>query len=274
MILVFGKNGQVAKALQEVQPNFIYLSSQETPFTEPLKVLKALDHFRPQVVINASAYTAVDKAESERDLALQVNAHILKDISHWCLKNNAKLIHYSTDYVFDGSGTTPWIESDQPAPINWYGHTKYKGEQAIIASRCDHYILRLSWVHSPWGNNFKKTILKLAQEREELRIVSDQWGAPTDARDIAQATVKLINKLHPTTPQTPQQGIYHLRFNEYTTWYDFALKIIADAKKEGLPIKTKTVHAILSEDYSTPAQRPKNSRLGTIHTPPHSINNT
>lgn len=264
MILVFGKNGQVATALREILPTATFLSSDQANFQNPDAVLSALDTYKPTVVINAAAYTQVDKAETERDAALMINATTPKAIAEWCKSHNALLVHYSTDYVFDGSGEKPWVETDLPNPINYYGLSKWEGEKAIQASGCKHYIFRVSWVYSPWGSNFKKTILRLAQEREELKIVGDQWGAPTKAEDIAAETKKVVEKYLSGTPS--EFGLYHWRFSDYITWHQFAVDIAEEAKKAGLPLKVKSILPIPTEAYPTPAKRPKNSRLGSVRT--------
>lgn len=262
MILVFGKNGQVASALSYLLPEAIFLGSHEANFLHPQNVLDQLNSKKPKIIINASAYTAVDKAESEKEHALQINSTTPGLIAKWCKENDACLVHYSTDYVFRGDGDQPWTEDSPTDPINWYGKTKLLGEQEILASECKAYIFRISWVYSPWGNNFPKTILKLAQEREHLNIVNDQWGAPTDARSVAKSTAKLVLNLEqgnePTAP-----GIYHLRYEEYQTWYEFALKTIENARKDGAQLAVKTISPVSSAEFPTPAARPKNSRLGT-----------
>jgi dTDP-4-dehydrorhamnose reductase len=262
MILVFGKNGQVATALQEVLPGATFLGSDTANFLDPASVLKALNQYHPSLVINAAAYTQVDKAESEKEAALTINGSTPGVIAEWCKNHEALLIHYSTDYVFDGSGTKPWVETDLPKPVNYYGFSKWQGEKAIQASDCKHYIFRVSWVYSPWGQNFKKTILRLAQEREELSIVGDQWGAPTKAEDIARETRKVIENYQSGEPL--EFGIYHWRFSEYMTWHQFALNIIEEAKKAGAVLKIKNIKSIPTEAYPTPAKRPKNSRLGSL----------
>lgn len=201
MILVFGKFGQVATALQQSLPQATYLDSKEANFLDTNSILNLLNEKHPQIIINASAYTAVDKAEDEKEVALQVNATTPGVIAQWCKNNNCTLVHYSTDYVFSGTGERPWMENDPTAPINWYGETKLQGEKAIIASGCNAYIFRISWVYSPWGQNFKKTIIRLAKERTELNVVSDQWGAPTDARDVARVTSRLVDKIISDSPR-------------------------------------------------------------------------
>lgn len=262
MVLVFGKNGQVANALQLVLPNAIFIGSAEANFLDPDQVLEKLNLMKPKIVVNAAAYTLVDKAETELDKALIINAETPGKIAEWCKANDAVMIHYSTDYVFDGTGEKPWIETDTPNPINNYGITKLEGEKAIQRSGCKHYILRVTWIYSEWGSNFKKTILRLAHEREELRIVADQWGSPTRAEDIATATARLIQKI--SDKNFPEFGIYHLRFGPFKTWYQFALEIVDKAKSEGIVLAVKNVVPIDSESYVSPAKRPKNSRLDSI----------
>lgn len=264
MVVVFGKNGQVAQSVFALQPDFTFLSSVDAPFTNPQKVLAHLNRLKPKCVINAAAYTAVDKAERERELSLQINASTPSLIAKWCKENGATLIHYSTDYVFDGSGEKPWVETDPTSPVNWYGHTKLEGEKEILKTGCDTYIFRVSWIYSDVGHNFAKTIRRLAQEKKELRIVSDQWGAPTKAADIAKVTVELTKKLL-AKQQPPKPGIYHLRFSPFMTWFDFAMEIIEDARQKGLPIVLGTLTPIASDEYPTPAKRPKNSRLNTLY---------
>lgn len=263
MVIVFGKNGQVAQALGRNRPQDLYFSSTEAPFTEPQKVLALLDQHKPTCVINAAAYTAVDKAESERELANQINAHTPGEIARWCKQNNATLIHFSTDYVFDGSGEKPWVETDTPNPLNWYGHTKWRGEQQIQASGCRYFLFRISWVYSDDGHNFAKTIRRLAMEKKELRIVNDQWGSPTAAKDVASVVSPLAEKII-SGALVPKNGVYHLRFAPFMTWFDFAKMIVEDCKKQGLPVMVEKIIPITSEEFPTPAARPKNSRLSTL----------
>nr|BFD66493.1 dTDP-4-dehydrorhamnose reductase [Bdellovibrio sp. HAGR004] len=264
MVLVFGKNGQVATALSHHLTETPFLGSDTANFLEPLSVLKSLELIKPKIVINASAYTAVDKAESERDAAMQINGTTPGLIANWCKENDAYLIHYSTDYVFQGDGDHSWTEDSPTNPINWYGTTKLQGENAIRESGCKAYIFRISWVYSPWGNNFPKTILRLAKERENLNIVNDQWGAPTDARDVAKVTANLVKNLTKNNVSAAP-GLYHLRFEDFQTWYDFAVRIIEQARAKGEGLTLKSLNPISSEQFPTPAKRPKNSRLDTKH---------
>ena len=261
-MLVFGKNGQIASALQQLTSEALFLDRKTADFNNPDQVLHSLKEHKPKIVINASAYTAVDQAEIEKDQSFQINAETPGLIARWCHANDCTLIHYSTDYVFDGRGEKPWVEDDPTAPVNWYGHTKLEGEKKILASSCRFYIFRISWVYSPWGQNFPKTILKLAHERETLKVVNDQWGAPTNAMDVAQVTFNLT-KLLKEGQSTPPFGIYHLRFEEYQTWYQFADRIIQKARASGELLKVKELLPVTSQEFPTRARRPANSRLGT-----------
>jgi dTDP-4-dehydrorhamnose reductase len=197
--------------------------------------------------VNAAAYTAVDKAESERDLAFAVNGTAPRVLAEDAKRIGALLVHYSTDYVFDGEKASPYVEDDAPHPINAYGESKLAGEQAILGSGCRHLILRTSWVYGPRGRNFYLTMLRLAKERPELRVVDDQLGAPTSSLEIARATPTLLGK--------DAQGLYHMTAAGETTWCGFARAILARA---GL---ATPVVPIATADYPTPARRPRNSRL-------------
>jgi len=201
----------------------------------------------PEVIVNAAAYTAVDKAEAERDEAFAINATAPRVLAEEAKRIGAFLIHYSTDYVFDGEKATPYVEDDAPHPINAYGASKLAGERAIVGSGCRYLILRTSWVYGPRGRNFYLTMLRLARERPELRVVDDQVGAPTSSLEIARATALLIGK--------GAEGLYHMTAAGETTWCGFARAILS-----GAGVATPVV-AIRTEDYPTPARRPRNSRL-------------
>lgn len=215
---------------------------------------------RPTLIVNAAAYTAVDRAESEPALAHQVNAEAVGVIAQAAQRCGARLIHYSTDYVFDGSGTRPWREFDPTAPQSVYGHSKRAGEEAFLASGCRGAIFRTSWVHSVHGNNFVKTMLRLAQERDRLSVVADQIGAPTSARLIADITLQAVRALRAGVMST---GLYHLSAAGETSWHGLAAYAIERARAAGAPIKVTPgqIQAITTEDYPTAAKRPKNSRL-------------
>jgi dTDP-4-dehydrorhamnose reductase len=216
------------------------------------------------VLVNAAAYTAVDKAESEPDLADRVNRAAVEALAQWAATANARLVHYSTDYVFDGRKPTPYVESDKTAPQGTYGRTKRDGETAILASGCQHLIFRTSWVHAGRGSNFVRTILRLAKERSELRIVADQFGAPTGAELIADITAIAIAAF--TSQKNPlASGIYHLTASGKTTWYDFARFIISEANERGAGLQATPddIAPIASFQYPTAATRPANSILDT-----------
>jgi dTDP-4-dehydrorhamnose reductase len=207
----------------------------------------AVRALQPDVIVNAAAYTAVDKAESERDLVFAVNATAPRVLAEEAKRVGAKLVHYSTDYVFDGEKTVPYIEDDPARPINVYGESKLAGERAVQAAGCRHLILRTSWVYGPRGKNFFLSMKRLAKERPELRVVDDQVGAPTSSIAIADATTQLISK--------GTEGLYHMTAAGETTWCGFAREIL---KRAGL---ATPVVGIPTKDYPTPARRPRNSRL-------------
>jgi dTDP-4-dehydrorhamnose reductase len=270
-IVIFGKNGQVGSNLirlfaKESNFNINAYSSKDVDFTD----LSTLDNFlnnlskKPDFIINAAAYTNVDKAEEEQELADLINHQAVAIIAKYCKKNGTKLIHYSTDYVFDGSGSEPFTEdnTENLKPLNHYGKTKLLGEQAIINSCCNHIILRISWVYdnNPNSKNFVNTITKLAKERETLNIVNDQIGSPTSADFVAENTIKLIKKLL-KYPRQSLKEIYHLNNGEYISWYQFALKIINGLRKNNKDFKAPKIRPIKTIDYKTIAIRPLNSRL-------------
>ena len=250
-ILIFGANGQVANALRKRLPDAVTLSAAEADFLKPETVLAALDKHKPDIIINAAAYTAVDKAESEDLSALQINALTPGLIATWAEKYKALLIHYSTDYVFDGSGIAPWKETDKTGPLSAYGRSKLLGEKEIANSGCRHFIFRLCWVYDETGKNFMNTMLRLGKEREALNVVADQIGAPTYAGDIAEATIKAVAK-----PKA-KSGVYHFCNSGETSWAGFAEAIF---KQANLPTK---VTPITTAEYPTPAKRPANSRMNT-----------
>lgn len=266
-LVLLGSNGQVGWELQRsLAPlgELIALDRHSTQACGDLSNLEGLKQsliaLQPDVIINAGAYTAVDKAETETDLAFLINAEAPRILAETAKTLGSLLIHYSTDYVFNGSGTQAWQENDSTGPLNTYGHSKLAGEQAIQASDCQHLIFRTSWVYAARGNNFAKTMLKLAQNREQLAVVADQWGAPTSAELIADLTAHALRQtlLHPEN-----KGLYHLVASGETTWFDFAQKVLATAEQYGLTLKTPAANlqAIPTSAYPTPAQRPLNSRL-------------
>lgn len=259
-ILLIGKTGQLGWELQQsLAPlgRLIALDRTQMDLTRPDSVRRAIRDAAPDIIVNAAGYTAVDKAESEPDLAMQVNAVAPGVMAEEARRLDALLIHYSTDYVFDGRNSEPYTEVDEPNPLNAYGKSKLEGERAIAASGCAHLILRASWIYSDHGANFVLTMLRLARERKEIVVVDDQIGSPTWARALAQTSAELLGKVRRTKEET---GIYHLSASGYTSRYDFAKKIVEIArelsgKKEGWA----TVRPIKNAEYPLPAKRPLNA---------------
>ena len=268
-ILLFGKGGQVGWELQRslsVLGNVTALDHDSTEhcgdFANPAGVAETVRALRPDVIVNAAAHTAVDKAESEADFARTLNATTPGAIAQEAAKLGAWLVHYSTDYVFDGSGSRPWVESDTPAPLSVYGRTKLEGERLIAQSGAKHLILRTSWVYAARGGNFAKTMLRLAQERERLTVIDDQWGAPTGADLLADVTAHAIQHLQ----QHPEQaGLYHCVAAGETTWNAYAKYVLSRASIENSAIKiiANEVAPVPTSAFPTPAARPHNSRLNT-----------
>ena len=249
-ILLTGRNGQVGWELQKALAplgELTALGRAELDLRDAGRIREAVRASNADVIVNAAAYTAVDKAESEREAAFAVNATAPGVLAEQAKRSGALLVHYSTDYVFDGAKPAPYVEEDEPNPINAYGASKLAGERAIAASGCRHLILRTSWVYGPRGANFYLTMLRLARERPELRVVDDQVGAPTSSLAIARATAQLL--------RPGAHGLYHLSAAGRTSWCGFARAILARAG-----IATPVV-AIRTEDYPAPAKRPRNSRL-------------
>ncbi|MBF8780850.1 dTDP-4-dehydrorhamnose reductase [Pseudomonas fulva] len=271
-ILLLGKNGQVGWELQRalsVLGEVIALDRHRvsTPYGELTGDLADLEGLRdsigkvaPQVIVNAAAYTAVDKAESERELAHKVNALASQVMAEQARRLDAWLVHYSTDYVFDGSGSTPWHETDAVAPVNYYGATKLEGEQLIAASGCKHLIFRTSWVYAARGNNFAKTMLRLAKDRPTLNVIADQVGVPTGADLLADVAVAALQQ---ALRKPELGGIYHLAPAGETTWHAYASYVIDFARRHGEPLAVEAVNPIATSEYPTPAARPLNSRLAT-----------
>ncbi|MCV2892609.1 dTDP-4-dehydrorhamnose reductase [Lentibacter sp. XHP0401] len=247
-VLVFGKTGQVACELQRLHPEFTYLSREEADLAQPEICAEAILKAKPGAVINAAAYTAVDRAEEEEVLTHTINAEAPAAMARACATLGIPLIHISTDYVFDGSGNHVFKPNNTPNPINAYGRTKLAGEEAIRASGALHAILRTSWVFSAHGNNFVKTMLRLSETGNALSIVSDQIGGPTPASAIATACVRISEII-------TKSGTYHLSGAPETSWADFAREIFAQAGRK------VTITDIETVDYPTPAKRPLNSRL-------------
>lgn len=265
-ILLLGKNGQVGWELQRsLAPlgELVALDRQgangqcgDLSNLEGLR--QTIRSLQPDVLVNAAAYTAVDKAESEPEQADLINAQAPQVMAEEMHKLSGWLVHYSTDYVFDGSGNAPRSEAHQPAPLNQYGLSKLRGEQAIQASGCQHLTLRTSWVYAARGGNFAKTMLRLAAEREQLNVIADQLGAPTGAELIADITAHAL-RCAIDKPQV--SGVYHLAAAGEVSWHGYASYVIEQARTAGKQLAVQQVNAIASSDYPTPARRPFNSRL-------------
>lgn len=261
-ILVLGRNGQVGAALtQSLQGlgELIALDRTQLDLANPEAIRTALRELQPQVIINAAAYTAVDAAESDKAAAFQVNAIAPRVIAEESERLSATLIHYSTDYVFDGSKQGAWLEDDATAPLSAYGHSKLAGEQAIADVGGSHLILRTSWVYGLQGKNFLLTMLKLAETRDELAVVDDQIGAPTWAVTIAEATAAILRDAGEPAQLAALSGVYHLCAGGHTSWFGFAQAIFSHASVQKKP----KLRPITTAEYPTPAKRPANSMLNT-----------
>lgn len=268
-ILLLGKNGQVGWELQRsLAPlgEVIALDAKSLDycgdFTNLDGLAQTIRAIAPDVIVNAAAHTAVDKAESEPELARTINALAPAVLANEAQRIGALLVHYSTDYVFDGSGETPRLETDATAPLSVYGETKLEGENAIVASGCKHLIFRTSWVYAARGGNFAKTMLKLAQERDVLKVINDQIGAPTGADLLADVTAHAIRKAL-VSPEV--SGLYHLVASGETSWHGYASFVIEHARQTGIEIKVAAdaIQAVPTTSFPTPAKRPLNSRLNT-----------
>jgi dTDP-4-dehydrorhamnose reductase len=268
-ILLFGANGQVGWELQRsLSPlgELVALDRHSTELCGDLTDLNGIKdsvfRFGPDVIVNAAAYTAVDKAESDSETAQIVNAVAAGVLAAAATEAGAWLVHYSTDYVFDGSGTQAWIETDPTGPLNVYGKTKLEGEQRIASQCARHLIFRTSWVYAARGGNFAKTMLRLAQERETLNVINDQFGAPTGADLLADVTAQVISQVR----RLPElAGIYHLAAGGETTWFNYAKYVIDQSinARAAPEIIVKSIHPVATSASPVAAQRPRNSRLNT-----------
>jgi len=269
-ILLLGKNGQVGWELQRslaplgeiVALDFDSPGPLTADFSAPESLAATVRAVAPQIIVNAAAHTAVDKAESEPDFARALNAASPAVLAREAKTLGAWLMHYSTDYVFDGSGSTPWVEDSPTGPLSVYGRTKLEGEQAIRASGCRHLIFRTSWVYAARGGNFAKTMLKLAQERERLTVIDDQIGSPTGADLLADLTAHALRQAQ----QHPEvAGTYHAVAQGETSWHGYAAHVIEFARAKGLPIKVAAdaIAPVPTSTFPTPAKRPHNSRMNT-----------
>lgn len=260
-LAVTGKNGQVVSALQALASDeleIVALGRPELDLAQPETVLKALREVKPDVVVSAAAYTAVDKAESEQDIAFAVNRDGARAVAQAASEIGIPVIHLSTDYVFDGTKDTAYVESDPTGPTSVYGRSKLEGERAVSEATDNYVVLRTAWVYSEYGNNFVKTMLRLSENRDEINVVADQFGCPTSANDIAAAVVTIARKLVEDA-SAPLRGVFHLSGTGETNWANFAKQIFALSAESGG--KSIVVNDIATEQYPTPARRPANSRL-------------
>jgi len=272
-ILLTGRGGQVGEALtRTLAPlgEVVAPGREELDLCDAGSIRKAMREVRPRWVVNTAAHTAVDKAESEPELAFAINATAPEILAEEAKSIGAVLVHYSTDYVFDGAKRSPYVEHDPTGPLNVYGKSKLAGEMALRASGAAHLIFRTSWVYGATGKNFVRSILRLAREREHLKIVADQHGSPTWSFELARMTADVIGQIEQRADDAhcslseatvPVSGVYHVSGAGETTWFGFAEQVIAEMRKLGPDSKLATVEAISTAEYPTPAKRPLNSRL-------------
>ena len=250
-VLVTGANGQlgydVIKRLEKSNIEYLGTDRDSLDITDEEQVKRVISAYNPDVVIHCAAYTAVDKAEDEKEFCYAVNVLGTKYIADVCKVINAKMVYISTDYVFDGEGDEPFGVTDKPNPINYYGQTKYEGEVEVQKILDKYFIVRISWVFGSNGNNFVKTMLRLGKERDEISVVADQIGSPTYTPDLAKLLVEMV--------KTDKYGVYHATNEGYCSWYEFACEIF---KQAGIDVKVKPIK---TEDFPTRAKRPKNSKL-------------
>ena len=268
-ILLFGKGGQVGWELQRSLATLgevVALGRDSTElsgdFSKPESLIATVRAVQPQIIVNAAAHTAVDRAEGEPELARAINATAPGILAREAAARGAWLMHYSTDYVFDGGGSTPWVEDDPTGPLSVYGRTKLEGEALIRASGARHLIFRTSWVYAARGGNFAKTMLKLAKEKDNLTVIDDQIGAPTGAELLADLTAHALR----TAQQRPEvSGTYHAVASGHTSWHGYARHVIEFARRAGQPIKVSAdaIAPVPTSAFPTPAKRPTNSRMDT-----------
>jgi dTDP-4-dehydrorhamnose reductase len=273
-ILLTGVSGQVGQALQKPLRSFgtvIAADRSALDLSCPDRIPAALDSFSPDLIVNPAAYTAVDQAEDEGELAHCVNAEAPSVMARWAALHGVPMVHFSTDYVFDGSGDRPWREADPTGPLSVYGASKLAGEAAVREAGGSHLIIRTSWVFAGSGRNFLTTIARLARERQELRIVADQFGAPTSARSIAEGLVAILSGLSTREDDSRVEmieqrfhkadGLVHMSTSGVTTWHGFASAIVEGLRRRGVSLAVKDLVAIETVDFPAKATRPRNSRL-------------
>jgi dTDP-4-dehydrorhamnose reductase len=265
-ILVTGVTGQVGKALTKRLNRLgdvVPADRSVLNLAEPGTLPEALDRLSPDLIVNPAAYTAVDRAEDERELAFIVNGEAPGVIARWASRVQVPLVHFSTDYVFDGQGETPWQEDSRPAPLSAYGASKLAGEQAIRAANGPHLIVRTSWVYAATGANFLRTITRFARERTELKVVADQIGAPTSARVIADAVAGILGEDRTGLPRrfARANGLVNIATSGQTSWHGFAVRIVDGLRARGIKLAVQSIVPLRTGEFSTRAKRPKNSRV-------------
>ncbi|WP_024575202.1 MULTISPECIES: dTDP-4-dehydrorhamnose reductase [unclassified Afipia] len=265
-ILLFGKNGQIGSALQTVlrtRGAVVALDRTTCDLSDVDQLRSVIGSVKPDIIVNAAAYTAVDRAESDKDLCFRVNSLAPAVMAEAASRLNAVLVHYSTDYVFSGDKPSAYLEDDRPDPLNAYGRSKLDGDQAVLASGCRSIILRVGWVYSAAGQNFANTILQLARKQDRITVVADQFGAPTSARFIADTTANLIDQINLDKPQ--RFGVFHLAAAGRASWHGYATELLREARRLnfGLGAGPDDVVPISSTEYATVAPRPRNSMLDT-----------
>ena len=261
-ILILGVTGQIGKAWVKLLGNAgIGLTRQQIDLNKLGILEQKLDQYDISAVINAAAYTLVDKAEQEYRLAMNINCYAPEIIAKWCAKRDIPFVHYSTDYVFSGKGEVPWQENDEYEPLNIYGYTKAEGDKRVAKVDGKWLIFRLTWVYDYDGKNFLTTFLKLVNAQDEICIVNDQYGAPTYAPHVAAMSMKGLEYAQ-SLPEFPS-GVYHLCHKGVTTWYGFAQAILEKFRVKGMQLQAKTIKPISTQDYAAPAKRPENSRMST-----------
>lgn len=267
-IVLFGRGGQVGREVEQALPSLghvVAFGRDQADLERPDAIRDLVRRESPDIVVNAAAYTAVDRAESEPERARLINADAVGVMADEMARLGGWLVHYSTDYVFDGTKSESYVETDATGPLGVYGATKLAGEQRVTASGCRHLIFRTSWVCAAHGSNFIRTILRLGQEREELSVVDDQIGAPTSAARIAAVTATAVGRLAGGEGGTPESGLYHLAAAGATSWHGYAEFIVSTARARGLPLRLDRdrIRAIPSSAWPQAARRPANSRLDT-----------
>lgn len=272
-ILLFGADGQVGWQLRRSLAPLgeVVVAGRDGAaglcgdLLRPEGLARTVAEVRPAVVVNAAAYTAVDRAEEDREAAFAVNSAACEALAQATRQTGSWLVHYSSDYVYDGRGDRPWREQDATAPLGVYGQSKLAGDQAILRLNPLHLVLRTSWVFDTWGQNFAKSILKAAAQKEELSVVADQWGSPTRAALIADVTAHVVRDVFRASDPQPLAGLYHVAASGYTTWHEYACLLLAEAHAAGMELRATAgkVRALASSDYPVRAARPLNSRLDT-----------